>query len=145
MKLRERHILFIGRILVLLFFLANSGFTVIFHRCTMEDVSCCGGSDDNRSGNCGMMDLPQAFGGPSVTAGGNCISVIIAGGLKADPTVVEKEFTAGLAKADLVVASTQDFGSSTISPQFQLLSSTATRDVSPPSVAKYVFNSSFLI
>jgi len=145
MRFFNRHILTIGRLFVLLFFLANSGFTVVLYHCTMGEMDCCAGSDDEMSGACSMMDPPQTSSGPSITAGINCQSVIIAGGLKTDPTVVEKESAPRLLKVDLTAAFALDRSLSTDTSQFQSFSLTAVRDVSPPTVETYVLNSTFLI
>jgi hypothetical protein len=145
MRFLNRHLLTIGRLFVLLFFLANSGFTVVLYHCTMGEIDCCGTSDNDMSCACSMMDPPQTSSGPSITAGINCQSVIVAGGLKTDPTVVEKESAARLLKVDLVAAFAPDFAGSTITSQFQPVSLPSARDVSPPTVETYVLNSTFLI
>ena len=145
MRSLNRHLLTIGRLFVLLFFLANSGFTVVLYHCTMGEMDCCGTSDDGMSCGCSMMDPPQISSGPSITAGISCQSLIVAGGLKTDPTVVEKESAARLLKVDLVPAFTPDFTSFTTTCQLQPFSLPSLRDVSPHTVETYVLNSAFLI
>jgi hypothetical protein len=145
MRSLTRHILIIGRLFVLIFFLANSGFTVVLYHCTMGDMDCCGTSDDDMSVACGMMDVPPTSSGPSITSGFNCLSVIIAGGLRTDPTVVEKESAARLLKVDLIAAFNPHSALSTGTPQVQPFSPVAAPDVSPPTVERYVLNSTFLI
>jgi hypothetical protein len=145
MRFLNRHIVTVGRLFVLLFFLANSGFTVVFYHCTMEEMDCCGSKDEEMSGACSMMDPPQASSGPAVTSGDNCHSIIVAGGLKTDPTVLEKESVARVIKVDLVPAFTPDFTLSTVFPQVQPLFSNASQNVSSPAVETYVLNSTFLI
>jgi hypothetical protein len=92
-----------------------------------------------------MMDPPQASSGPAVTAGDNCHSMVIAGGLKTDPTVVEKESVARVIKVDLVAAFSPNLAVSTVSFQVQPFSLTASQNASPPAVETYVLNSTFLI
>jgi hypothetical protein len=145
MRFPNRHILTIGRLFVLVFFLANSGFTVVLYHCTMEEMDCCSTSDEQMSGACSMMDPPQTSSGPAVTSGDNCHSMTIAGGLKTDPTVVEKESVARVIKMDLVPAFTPDFALSTVFPQVQSFSSAASQNVSTPAVETYILNSTFLI
>jgi hypothetical protein len=145
MRFLNQHILTIGRLFVLLFFLANSGFTVVLYHCTMEEMECCTTSDGQMSGACSMMDPPQTPSGPAVTSGDNCQSMIIAGGLKTDPTLLEKESVGRVIKLDLVPAFTPDFAFSTVFPQVQPFSLTASQNVSPPAVETYVLNSTFLI
>jgi hypothetical protein len=145
MRFLNRHILTIGRLFVLLFFLANSGFTVVLYHCTMEEMDCCTTSDDQMSGACSMMDPPQASSGPLVTGSDDCHSVIIAGGLRIDPTVVEKESVARANKVDLVAAFAPDLAISPVSFKFQPPLSTASQNASPSAVETYILNSSFLI
>ena len=145
MRFLNRHIVIIGRLFVLLFFLANSGFTVVLYHCTMEEMDCCNTSDERMSDACSMMDPPQASSGPAITAGDNCHCVIVAGGLKTDPTVVEKESLTQVIKVDLVSSFTPSLALSTVSSQVRLFSSTASQNASPPAVETYVLNSTFLI
>jgi hypothetical protein len=135
----------VGRLFVLLFFVANTGFTVVFSRCTMKEMDCCAASDEQMSDDCSMMDPPQPSSEPSVRAFNDCISVIVVGGLKTDPTVVEMESHARVIKLDLVAPYAPELALSTVSLQFQPISSTASQNVSPPAVEKYVLNSTFLI
>jgi hypothetical protein len=145
MRFLSQHIPTIGRLFVLLFSLANSGFTIVLYHCTMEDMDCCSRSEETTSCACSMMDPPQSSSGPSVTSGDTCHSMTIAGGLKTDPTVVEKKSAARVIKMDLVASFPPNLAPSTVSPQFQFHSSTASVNVSPPAVEKYVLNSTFLI
>lgn len=145
MQSLHRQILLIGRLFVLLFFLANSGFTVVLYHCTMEKMDCCTTSDEQMSDACSTMDPPQAPIGPAVTAGSNCHTMIVAGGLKTDPTVVEKESVARVIKADLVAGFAPNLAVSSVSFQTQPFSSTASQNASPPAVEMYILNSIFLI
>jgi hypothetical protein len=145
MRFLNRHLPTIGRLFVLLFFVANSGFTVVLYHCTMGEMDCCATSDDEMSRACCAMDPAQASSGPSITAGINCQSVIIAGGLKTDPTVVEKESVARLLKVDVLGTFAPGLALSTVTSRLQPFSLTAVRGVSPPTVKTYVLNSTFLI
>lgn len=145
MRFLNRHILTIGRLFVLLFFVANSGFTVVLYHCTMEEMDCCTTSNGQMSSDCSMMDPPQTSSGPSVTAGNDCHSMIIAGGVKTDPTVVEKESVARVIKVDLAASFTPDFALSTVSSLYQSFSLSASQIASAPAVETYVLNSTFLI
>ena len=145
MRFLNRHILTIGRLFVLLFFVANSGFTVVLYHCTMEKMDCCSASNDQMSDACGMMDPPQTSSGPSVTANDLCHCVIVAGGVKTDPTVVEKESVVRVIKVDLAFAFTPNFALSVVSSLYQPFSLTASRIASAPAVDTYVLNSTFLI
>ena len=145
MKFLNGHILAIGRLFVLVFFLANSGFTVVFSHCTMQDMDCCTTPEQGMSGACGMMDPPQPSGGLSVTAGDDCQKVIVAGGLTVDPTVVEKESAQRVVRVELFAAFTADLEFSPVSSQLHEPCPSASQNVSPPSVETYILNSSFLI
>ena len=140
-----RHIPAIGRLFVLLFFVANSGFTVVLYHCTMEEKDCCTTSNEHLSCDFGTMDLPQTPGVPSVTTGDNCHSMTIAGGVKTDPKVVEKESVTRVIKVDLAATFTPVFALSTVPSLQQPFSSTASQNASSPSVETYVLNSTFLI
>jgi hypothetical protein len=135
----------IGRLFLVLFFLANSGFTVVLYHCTMGDLDCCSKSDEEISCACSTMNLPQSSSRPAVTSGDACHSMTIAGGLKTDPTVVEKESAARVIKVDLVPAFTPNSQLSTASLPVQSSSSTAIPNILPPAVETYVLNSTLLI
>ena len=141
----HRHILTIGRLVVLLFFVANSGFTVVLYHCTMEKMGCCTGSDEHMSSACTMMDPPEPSSGPSVAEVNDCHSVIIAGGVKTDPTVVEKESVARVIKVDPPATATTASALSAVSSRYQPLSSSASQNASSPAVETYVLNATFLI
>ena len=145
MRFLYRHILTLGRLFVLLFFVANSGFTVVLYHCTMEEMDCCTTPNEQMSDACSMMDPPQASSGPVLTAGDNCHSVIVAGGLKTDPTVVEKESVSRVIKIDLVAGFVPYLEVSNVSSQAPSFSTAAPQNTSPPAVETYVLNSTFLI
>jgi hypothetical protein len=145
MQFLSRHILTIGRLFLLLFFLGNSGFTVVLYHCTMEDMDCCSASDEKMSCACSMMEPIQSSGGPAVSSGDNCHSMTIAGSLKTDLTVLEKESVTRVIKLDLVAAVTPKVTLSTVPSQGQLFSSTGSQNASPAAVETYVLNSTFRI
>ncbi len=145
MKFLEPHIVAIGRVLVLMFFLASSGFTVVMYSCTMQDMGCCGTAKEEMSGTCTMMDMSQGTNGPSVSSGEKCSSLSIAGGLKTDPTIVEKASTHRETIVDhseqivpLFSLPAADFNS-------QIHPFIASPNLSPPAVEKYVLASTFRI
>jgi hypothetical protein len=150
MRLLNKHILGFGRLFLVLFFLANSGFTVVLYHCTMTDemcgMSCCTGTDDCPAGACEDMDGPQTPATHPSTVDQPCQSATVVGGYHTEPTVVEKEFNGRhIIKTDLLPTSVFEtaIGSRVDLPAFHLAS--AASNVSPPSVETYVLNASFLI
>jgi hypothetical protein len=145
MRFMSKHSPAIGRLFLLLFFLANSGLTVVLYHCTMGDLDCCRKSDEEMSCACNTMNLPQSPCGPAVTSGDACQPKIVAGGLKTDPAVVEKESPARVIKVDLVPAFTPNSQLSTASLPVQSSSLAAIQNILPPAVETYVLNSTLLI
>ncbi len=128
--------------MVLLFVLANSGFTMVMYTCSM---GCCG---DGRicapAGSGGRSSVPHF---PISVAGVrlSCMSVTIAGGIHTDPTVVEKKFSARPLHSGLVPAALSDQRPVIHSLPSSTLKAFAGRWVVPSSVEKCALNSTFLI
>ncbi len=140
--LHKRHILVIGRILVLLLFVANSGFTMVLHSCSMSTMACCADA----------MPAPKAPAPPTsaaALAGSEmpCCTVIVAGGVNTAPVVMEhssaqnpQKFTATAEVPAITAhADRQAFTSTMLA---RLSSGCA---VAPCSVERYVLNAVFLI
>jgi hypothetical protein len=145
MSLPNRHIPAIGRVLILLFFLANSGFTVVLRHCTMGMIECRSASDDQMAGACCMMHPLQTPGDLAFTGGNGCHSMELAGGLKTDPTLVENRPVAHVTKLDMTGILTPSFFSSDNSAHSPLVLTAAPHTVSASSVETYVLNEAFLI
>ncbi len=145
MQLLGKHILVLGRLFILLFLVVNAGYTVVLYHCTMQYMGCCAASSGEMAGSCGMMDTPKATDGASVSSGEKCVTLEIAGGVKTDPTVVEKSFSHRLFSSDLpnYAVSAQSFV--LVDTYNQTHAFTTSTSISPPSVEKYVLASSFLI
>ncbi len=145
MHLFDKHILPLGRVLALLFFVANAGFTVVQFHCTMQDMGCCAPLKQEMSDACGMMDQPQASSGPSVSSGEKCHFWVVAGGLKTDPTVVEKSSAQRGISFELAYDIVAAYSIPAVDSYSQTHSFMTSSSVSPPAVEKYVLASSFLI
>ncbi len=145
MHLFDRHILPLGWVLVLLFFVANAGITVVQFHCTMQDMGCCAPLKQEMADACGMMDQPQTSSGPSVSSGEQCHSWVVAGGLKTDPTVVEKTYAHRGISVDLAYHIVPTNSIPVVDSYTQTHNFLASSSVSPPPVEKYVLASSFLI
>jgi hypothetical protein len=150
MRLHNRHIVSFGRLFLALFFLANSGFTVVLYHCAMTDemcgVSCCVGIDCRTAASCEDIAGRQAPVAQRMSVYRPCQTAIVAGGYQAEPTVLEKQFSGErIIKSDLLPASVLEtaFGDPVDLPVFHLAS--ASSNVSPLSVETYILNSSFLI
>ncbi len=139
---RKRHILVIGRILVLLLFVANSGFTMALHTCAMSQMACCADA----------MPAPKMPALPATKAAlaasqADCCTVIIAGGVNTASVAMEhssslnpQKFTV---RADVPAIAAQADPQASASPMLAWLSSRSA--ASPRSVEKYVLNAVFLI
>jgi hypothetical protein len=145
MSLPNRHIRGIGRVLILLFFLANSGFTLVLRHCTTGMMECRSASDGHMASACCMMDPPLTPGDHAFTAGNRCHSVEVAGGLKTDPTLVENVRVAHVTKLDMTGILTPSLSSSDNSAHFPHVVTTAPHTVSASPVETYVLNETFLI
>jgi hypothetical protein len=149
MQLLNRHILVIGRLLLALFFMANSGFTVVQRYCTMAQenhgVTCADDNDGCSDATCNDDGVPQPATAPAITDNLSCHALSIGGGLPSDPTIVEKESSARHINAPLLLAPVPDLGINiqVDSSLHHLLPAFA--HVPLHSVETYVLNSTFLI
>jgi len=155
MRFLDRHTLTFGRLFLLLFFVANSGFTVVLYNCSMthrattnemSGMSCCQGMDCCTCALCKDAAGSQAPASQRVTLDQQCMTVTIAGGTLTEPTIVEKGFTGQqIIKAVLlpgaVCATAVD--SRPDLPALRLAS--ASTNVATSSVETYVLNAAFLI
>ncbi len=150
MHFNSRHIAIFGRLLLVLFILANAGFTYILQECNMRGISdgmaCCDDQAPNSAGACANVDHDQVRHATVDAGSAGCMVRIVVGGLQTDPKFVEKEARClHLWKGDFVPVSTPAVSSSpNVGGPFSLNSSAVFR-VSPPSVEKYVLTASFLI
>ncbi len=150
MSFTSRHILTLGRLLLVVFILANSGFTLVLYECKMSDappqMACCGEPIPASSDACGDMGSPKPATANPAAISTPCMVMTIAGGLQTDPKFVEKaSIDRQVTKIDFmpVEASAPSNGPKPNGP-FCLISTAVSR-VSPPSVEKYVLTASFLI
>lgn len=132
----------LGRLLAIVTFLANSGFTTILHNCTMVSMSCCEAPSETNHKDCGE-ELPSDSA-PSIQSNSVCHTNTIVGGVTTNPAVFEKSGKSDVKKVVLTFAVlispatlSQDFASSSFPA--------VTSPVFLPSVEKYVLNASFLI
>jgi hypothetical protein len=146
----NKHIFGFGRLFLVFFFLANSGFTVVLYHCAMTEemcgMSCCNGTNDCAAGTCEDMDESQTPVAHPVTMGQPCQTATVVGGYQTDPTVVEKQFNGRqIITDDLLPTSVFEtgIGLRVDLPAFHFTSTAS--NVSPPSVETYVLNASFLI
>ncbi len=137
--------LVLGRLFLLLFFVANSGITVALDFCTMGEMSCCSNPEHHKADACNMMNAPQTPGEQALSSDIGCHIIAVAGGLKTDPTVIHNDFYSRLAKVDLIAAVAPHIGVTSIMGHSSWLSSGTTSGNPPPAVETYVLNASFLI
>jgi hypothetical protein len=150
MILFNKNILGFSRLFLMLFFLANAGFTVVLYHCTMTEemcgMSCCVGINDCAAGTCQDMDRSQTPETKFVKVDRPCQTATVVGGVQNEPKVVEKQFNSRqIISIDLLPSSVFE---AAIGPRVDLpvfhFTSTAS-NFSPPSVETYVLNASFLI
>ena len=144
----KKHIFGVIYLVLALFVLANSGFTLVLYQCTMCDLTdtapCCTPSEQ-----CGSECRPDAEAnraGDATLGQGTmtCMVMTAIGGVPADPANVEKNSrTEQISRPDLAPALSDGImipvPSSTTSSLLPL------SPLSPPQVAKYVLNETFRI
>ncbi len=146
MILFAKHIVLATWLLVILFIMANSGFTTVIRQCTMETadpMDCCAGSSE---GNGMPISGPRAQG--EATVAGvlpDCSISTIVGGLANAPALLEKENTIHSSKIFISIPpSEQPAFFNTITKQ-SFHSSNPSLTFSLLSAEKCVLNSTFLI
>lgn len=144
MKTFSKHIVLIGRILVLVLFLTNAGFTAILNNCAMEYADCCETSDSQSHMQCEMPMTPKT-GSTSLQSAFQCHTSSVAGGLHETHALIGKPANTQTPVCEIFVMDAEAFKeTSAIPPQFQSLTA-YTQSVSPPTVEKYVLFATFLI
>jgi hypothetical protein len=146
MILFAKHIVLATWLLVILFIVANSGFTTVIRQCTMKPahpMDCCAGSGE---GNGMPINGPRAQG--EATVAGvfpDCSISTIVGGLANAPALLEKENTIHSSKIiTSIPQSEQPAFFNTITKQFFPFSNQHLAFF-PLSAEKCVLNSTFLI
>jgi len=125
-----------------LVFLASSGATTVIRQCSMETASCCNTASCDSEDACNQpAAVPSDY---SIKAEFTCHTTTLIGGVVIQQAVVEQAHKPLLNKAILGCVISPDYMLSAQphrSSSAHLLADAA----SPPSVEKYVLNSSFLI
>jgi len=132
----------LGRLIILLFFLSSTGFTSILNICAMEAAKCCGTSGRSDHEACHNESPPVS--GVSVKDRFECQVNIVAGGLSGVSGLIEKEIKQRTETTEFVVIALSETAEASFAAS-TLLSLNHTTNTSPPSVEKYVLNSTFLI
>jgi hypothetical protein len=144
----KKHIFGPIYLVLALFVLANSGFTLVLYQCTMCDQAdtapCCISSDQ-----CGSECLPEAdanLAGDALLGQGamTCMVMTAIGGVPTDPATVEKySRTAQISRPD----SASPVSDGMMIPVIPSTTSSAHSlpRSSPPQVEKYVLNETFRI
>ena len=151
MQFLNRHILVLGRLFLVIFIVATSGFSVVMTYCTMSDGGACpmaSGNDDDQdwSGTCADHTSQQGATHAALSNNYACMLTTVAGGLQTDPTTIEKvSHRQELTKLVVLPAAVPLQMSSLILDRPFSHYSSAGPNVSPPSVEKYVLNATFLI
>lgn len=146
MKFFPRHMILSGRILAILFILANSGFTAVLRQCTMKSIApmeCCGGSDQSNESTC---DGTQNQAGLRlVESQFSCHTTTLVGGIATTFALLQKELTKQNIKTNEMCGRYQQNTICTNTLYHSTNPAQVTATLSPPSVEKYVLNETFLI
>ena len=146
MKFFSQHTIIAGRVLAVLFVVANSGFTTVLRQCTMKSdapIECCnvpGRSDPSSSDG-----IQKNASSPSIVNQFSCHTTTIVGGIASTSALLQKEFSKQIANGSDLSAQLQP--RATFTSAFDLITNSArfAATLSPPSVEKCILNSSFLI
>ncbi len=143
MKLFTKNIVFMGRVVAFLFFVASSGFTTLLHICTMEASECCDTSGASDHAACPNPEKSSPVAGTAIKNADDCHINAVAGGLSAIQALLEKDGKTQKVVVLSVLAST--FVSLAPINNTSSFTYSYSEGVSPPSVEKYVLNETFLI
>lgn len=135
-----------GRILAILFILANSGFTAVLRQCTMKSeapMECCSGSKESDEATCdgtqnqaGLRVIESQF---------SCHTTTLVGGIASTSALLQKESARQSTMGNELCAQHQQHTTSTSAVDHSTNPAYFAATLSPPSVEKCVLNSSFLI
>lgn len=145
MKDLRRNISGVYRLFILLFFVANSGFTVVLYHCTMDGMPDCINSDKGVPVNCGAGEHQQASGALVTSASMPCHVIKVAGGFHTDPSVVERESGTKHIKVEQIQAPVSLCVSIPLVHHETYLFNCNRSNTSLHPVEAYVLNSTFLI
>jgi hypothetical protein len=148
MKSLTKHTQNLGRVVTLLFFVANTGFTAVVDYCSNDGAASCAMESCAENRDCdAKCDQTLPFEAELASqVPGDCDNVAVAGGLNSTPMVLETILGAQTSKIDVL---------SCVSPQSVVLpgalriivfsSSSPSGVALQHTVEKYILNASFLI
>jgi hypothetical protein len=142
MVLTKKHTVFLTRLMAVFILMANSGFSAVLQRCTMQDAECCGESGP------ALMSCRDAFphqDGLEVRVSGSCYATSIAGGITTAPAVVQNHDPAHGSVTEVPYVSDMSVSASLLSDQRSSFVSIPPSCNSTTSVEKYVLHAAFLI
>jgi hypothetical protein len=146
MKFFSKHTIIAGRILAILFVLANSGFTTVLRQCTMKSdapMECC--NIPEKSDAASRDAVQKNANSPSIVSQFSCHTTTLVGGIASTSALLQKESARQNAKANEFCAQHQQSTTSTSDVDHSTNPAHFAATLSPPSVEKCVLNSSFLI
>ncbi len=143
MRFSLKHIRSIRVAFGLLIFFASSGATTVVHTCILVKADCCAPAPSANHDGCQQSALPASA--PLLKADLTCHTNTLVGGVALKLALVEKENKSQQNKISVafVLPSSFGFSNTVLAPSRYLFTLAASH--SPPSVEKYVLNSSFLI
>jgi hypothetical protein len=140
-----RHRTTLGSFVLLLFFLANAGFTIVVSTCTMGAVGCgCGSGTETCALGC--CEVPRD-NSPVVTltSDGDCNATLVIGGLPEHPSIIEKTSAEAQVRPSYAMVPASSPGLEAPHAQCQTPIASVSTTVHTSSVEKYVLNATFLI
>lgn len=150
MRRISTHIPSLSSLVLALFVIANSGFTVVLYHCTICDqtaaASCCADQSVCGPEGCPMADTPRPSGAALDGSSMPCLVMVVAGGVQTAPTIVEKETRSTQNRFLQLLPVVMAPSAADPCPHTPFSSLAHARmDDSPPSVEKYILNASLLL
>jgi hypothetical protein len=146
MRFFSQHTIIAGRILAILFVLANSGFTTVLRQCTMKSdapMECC--SIPEKSDATNRDAVQKDVNSPSIVGQFSCHTITIVGGIASTNALLQRESSNQNSNANACCNHLQQSTLFKIYTTYPGILSYFSATISPPTVEKRVLNSSFLI
>ena len=147
MKSLTKHTENLGRVVTLLFFAANTGFTAVVDYCSNDGAVTCAMESCAEQMVCetACNETLPAQAEPSDQVDSDCGNVAVAGGLNSTPMVLETIMEGQTSRIDVLSFVSPQSVVVPEPPEINVFSSSPSGVALQPAVAKYVLNASFLI
>ena len=146
MRFFSQHTIIAGRILAVLFVLANSGFTTVLRQCTMKSdalMECC--SIPEKSDAACSDAVQKNATSLRIVSQFSCRTITLVGGIASTNALLDRESSNQNNKANACSNHLQQLPLFTICTTHPEILSQFSETISLPSVEKCLLNSTFLI